>query len=180
MNNRAILEGATSLTPPSIAFSNQTENYEYCDDDGQYDEMCHEQGSEFGCEDTRSVSDVTAGVKRKSDDNNNEAVASSTIPNANNVIELFRQGMEEEQYNQLTKDEVNARPSNCDGLVVVKFEPAAKEIEECSRIGYKLQYGRSGFRPRVRAGMSHGAFRGRGAYVPADGPWPTNSQRRGE
>ena len=56
----------------------QIENYEYCDDDGQYDEMYQEQGSEFGCEDTRSVSDVTAGVKRKSDDNNNAAVASSS------------------------------------------------------------------------------------------------------
>ena len=41
----------------------QIENYEYCDDDGQYDEMYQEQGSEFGCEDTRGVSDVTAGVK---------------------------------------------------------------------------------------------------------------------
>ncbi|KAH3860277.1 hypothetical protein DPMN_023172 [Dreissena polymorpha] len=53
--------------------------------------------------------------------------------------------------------------------------PRQKEIEKCSRIGYKLQYdtgrgsfrGRSGLRPRVRAGMSHGAFRGRGSYVPA-------------
>ncbi|KAH3694896.1 hypothetical protein DPMN_082338 [Dreissena polymorpha] len=41
----------------------QIENYEYCDEDDQYDEMYQEQGSEFGGEDTRSVSDVTAGVK---------------------------------------------------------------------------------------------------------------------
>ncbi|KAH3694897.1 hypothetical protein DPMN_082339 [Dreissena polymorpha] len=64
---------------------------------------------------------------------------------------------------------------------------AAKEIKECSRLGFKLHYGtgrgsfrgRSGFRPIVRAGMSRGAFRGRCAYVPADGPWPKSSQRRG-
>ncbi|KAH3860276.1 hypothetical protein DPMN_023171 [Dreissena polymorpha] len=75
------------------------------------------------------------GVKRKSDDNKNEAFASSsrfdslskkfqTVETcdqdvdpvlANNVNELSRQGMEEEQYNLLTKDEVNARPSNCEG-----------------------------------------------------------------
>ena len=36
--------------------------------------------------------------------------------------------MEEEQYNQLTKDEVNARPSNCHGLVVVKLNQLAWDI----------------------------------------------------
>ncbi|KAH3826702.1 hypothetical protein DPMN_128612 [Dreissena polymorpha] len=99
-------------------------------------------------EDTRSVSDVTAGFKRKSDDNNNKAVASSsrfdslskkfrTVKTcdqdvdpvlANNVNELFRQGIEEEQYNQLTKDEDNARPSNCDGFFVVQLNQLVWDI----------------------------------------------------
>ncbi|KAH3695034.1 hypothetical protein DPMN_082482 [Dreissena polymorpha] len=84
---------------------------------------------------------LTSLLGLKSDNNNNEAVASSsrfdslskkfrTVETcdqdvdpvlANNVNELFRQGMEEGQYNQLTKDEINARPSNCDGLVVVNL-----------------------------------------------------------
>ncbi|VDI59943.1 Hypothetical predicted protein [Mytilus galloprovincialis] len=37
---------------------------------------------------------------------------------ANNVNELFRNGMNEEQYSDLTKDENNARPENCEGLSI--------------------------------------------------------------
>ena len=64
----------------------------------------------------------------------------------------------------------------------------AKEIEECSKIGYKLQYGsgrgqQGHFRPRggrVRGrGVSRGGFRGRGTYGTNDYQFPKNSQRRG-
>ena len=39
---------------------------------------------------------------------------------AENVNDLFRNGMNEEQYLELTKDENNARPENCEGLTVVR------------------------------------------------------------
>lgn len=38
---------------------------------------------------------------------------------ANNVTDLFRNGMDEDQYNDLTKDENTGRPENCEGLTVV-------------------------------------------------------------
>jgi len=40
---------------------------------------------------------------------------------AANMNELFRKGMEEEQYVNMVKDDVNPRPSNCEGLVTVKL-----------------------------------------------------------
>ncbi|XP_060596689.1 uncharacterized protein LOC132750691 [Ruditapes philippinarum] len=65
----------------------------------------------------------------------------------------------------------------------------AKEIEECSRIGHRLQYGpsrgsyrgRPGFRPRIRGGFSRGGFRGRGSYGTGEftQQGSKNFQRRG-
>ncbi|CAG2256275.1 unnamed protein product [Mytilus edulis] len=37
-----------------------------------------------------------------------------------NITDLFRNGMDESQYNEMIKDELNPRPGNCDGLVIVK------------------------------------------------------------
>jgi hypothetical protein len=37
----------------------------------------------------------------------------------NNITDLFRNGMNEDQYSDLIKDENNARPENCKGLKVV-------------------------------------------------------------
>ena len=39
---------------------------------------------------------------------------------AENINDLFRNGMNEDQYVELTKDENNARPENCEGLTVVR------------------------------------------------------------
>ena len=39
---------------------------------------------------------------------------------ANNVTDLFRKGIEDEQFANMLKDEKLARPANCDGLSVVK------------------------------------------------------------
>lgn len=39
---------------------------------------------------------------------------------AQNVTSLFLNGMDEEQYSDIFKDEKNARPENCEGLKVVK------------------------------------------------------------
>ncbi|XP_060587407.1 uncharacterized protein LOC132742916 [Ruditapes philippinarum] len=64
----------------------------------------------------------------------------------------------------------------------------AKEIEECSRIGHKLQYGpvrgsfrgRPGFRPRLRGTFNRTAVRGRGGYASSEYQQASkNLQRRG-
>jgi hypothetical protein len=39
---------------------------------------------------------------------------------AENVTDLFRNGMNEDQFGELTKDESNPRPENCEGLATVK------------------------------------------------------------
>jgi len=39
---------------------------------------------------------------------------------AENVTELFRNGIDEDRYSELVKDENNGRPANCDGLVVTQ------------------------------------------------------------
>ena len=39
---------------------------------------------------------------------------------AENVTDLFRNGMNEDQFGELTKDESNPRPENCEGLATMK------------------------------------------------------------
>ena len=39
---------------------------------------------------------------------------------AHNITELFRNGIDDDRYNDLIKDETNGRPANCEGLVTVK------------------------------------------------------------
>lgn len=39
---------------------------------------------------------------------------------ATNITQLFRNGISDERYNELIKDDLNARPANCEGLVVSK------------------------------------------------------------
>ncbi|CAC5387541.1 unnamed protein product [Mytilus coruscus] len=39
---------------------------------------------------------------------------------AENITDLFRNGMDESQYNEMIKDELNTRPGNCDGLTCDK------------------------------------------------------------
>jgi hypothetical protein len=39
---------------------------------------------------------------------------------AENITDLFKNGMNEDQYIELTKDENTARPKNCEGLAVVR------------------------------------------------------------
>lgn len=40
---------------------------------------------------------------------------------AYNIIELFRNGMNEEHYSEMIKDEKNSRPENCERLSVVRL-----------------------------------------------------------
>ena len=47
---------------------------------------------------------------------------------ASNITDLFRNGMDDTQYSEIVKDEVNPRPDNCDGLVVVKTNQLIWEL----------------------------------------------------
>lgn len=47
---------------------------------------------------------------------------------ASNLTELFQNGMDEEQYASLVKDENNPRPHNCEGLSTVKVNRVIWEI----------------------------------------------------
>ena len=47
---------------------------------------------------------------------------------ASNINDLFRNGMDDAQYSEIIKDEVNPRPDNCDGLLVVKTNQLIWEL----------------------------------------------------
>ncbi|ESO99302.1 hypothetical protein LOTGIDRAFT_158381 [Lottia gigantea] len=48
---------------------------------------------------------------------------------ANNINELFRQGMSDDQYDALIKDEATDRPTNCDALVTAKTNQLVWDIK---------------------------------------------------
>ena len=39
---------------------------------------------------------------------------------AQNITEMFGNGIDDDRYTEMIKDETNGRPENCDGLVTVK------------------------------------------------------------
>jgi hypothetical protein len=59
-----------------------------------------------------------------------------------NVTDLFHNGMDEEHYNELTKDDVNGRPDNCTGLTVVRTNQLVWDLiaPSTQQIDKKLQY----------------------------------------
>lgn len=95
------------------------ENYEYDDDEvvepqnkrQRVDECespsCESNNSRFASLSKRfkAVEPVCAGV---------DSILADT------VTDLFRKGMDDDQYEQLVRDEITPRPDNCDGLVTVK------------------------------------------------------------
>ena len=126
------------------SLSSRMTEYEnsYCTDEGydynNYDEY-DEQNQETHDNDNQPDQDNNEGQnsnvdKRKSDENNNSKFAAmskrfktreicgdkidDTL--AENVTDLFRNGMNEDQFLELTKDENNPRPENCEGLVQVR------------------------------------------------------------
>ena len=60
---------------------------------------------------------------------------------ATNITDLFRNGMNEDQYSDMIKDENNARPENCEGLRVVKTNQLVWDIisQEAKTIDRKMQ-----------------------------------------
>lgn len=123
-----------------------------------YDELGGDPNMSESWEDTRSMSEPTctatlfSGHKRPLDDNNHAGTSVDLDPNsrfaclakrfktvevcdkdidpvlAANMNELFRKGMEEEQYENMVKDDVYPRPSNCEGLVTVKLNQLVWDI----------------------------------------------------
>lgn len=110
---------------------NYDENEEY-----DYDDLDNEEGGKENDNAGTSTSD-TPGTNRKADDENNNTssrfytmakrfkikeVCDINVDDtlAKNVTDLFRNGMDEDQYNDLTKDENAGRPENYEGLTVVR------------------------------------------------------------
>lgn len=107
-------------------------------DDGEYDDT-HEQdvdNDDYQMYDEHEDHDQgeAPSNNRKTDENNPSKFASiskriktretlgDTIDEtlAENVTDLFRNGMNEDQFDELTKDKSNPRPENCEGLATVK------------------------------------------------------------
>ena len=61
---------------------------------------------------------------------------------AEHVTDLLHNSMDEEQYNELTKDDVNGRPEHCTGLTVVRTNQLVWDLiaPSTQQIDKKLQY----------------------------------------
>ena len=118
--------------------SSRMTDYENDLNDGEYDDT-HEQGvdnDDYQMYDEHEGQDQgeAPSNKRKADENKPSKFASiskriktrETLGDkidetlAENVTDLFRNGMNEDQFGELTKDESNPRPENCEGLATVK------------------------------------------------------------
>ncbi|KAH3782447.1 hypothetical protein DPMN_160362 [Dreissena polymorpha] len=117
------------------------ENKEQYEDYGGYGEDCIDLDGNY---DFGQAIPTQSGSKRplegSKDDNNNARIESDSRFSflakrfkgqektssdidpvlADNITDLFRKGMDDDQYNDLLKDDKLARPANCDGLAVVK------------------------------------------------------------
>lgn len=136
----------------------ECDDYEGYDDDQTYDESCN---NVQRTDDNVENSDNASG-KRKSDHLDTEVVqeSSSRFKNmskrfksrevcdvkidetlATNITDLFRNGMNEDQYSDMIKDENNARPENCEGLKIVKTNQLVWDIisQEAKTIDRKMQ-----------------------------------------
>ena len=85
-----------------------------CSSKRPYDDSCPDPNNNDTVDDSRFSSLAKRFKGQEVTDKDIDSVL------ANNVTDLFRKGMEEDQYNSLVKDEKLARPANCDGLSVVK------------------------------------------------------------
>ena len=134
----------------------QLENFDHTqydyDYDCGYDDGDYESMVDYEAHGESHGGSVSVGYKRKKDSNNNdnkdeESESSSRFASlakkfksqetcdkdvdsvlGDNVNNLFRKGMEEEQYDSMVKDEVNPRPLNCEGLVTVKLNQLVWDI----------------------------------------------------
>lgn len=95
------------------------DNEEYDDDNTVQDEQ--EPGPSGSNVDKRKADDdslFSSMTKRFKIKEVTSADVDKTL--AENITDLFRNGMDTEQYNELTKEDANARPDNCPGLSIVR------------------------------------------------------------
>ena len=140
--------------------SSRMTDYENDLNDGEYDDT-HDQdvdNDDYQMYDEHEGQDQgeAPSNKRKVDENNPSKFASmskriktrETLGDkidetlAENVTDLFRNGMNEDQFGELTKDESNPRPENCEGLATVNtnqliwdiISPQAQSVERKMQI----------------------------------------------
>ncbi|XP_045196306.2 origin recognition complex subunit 5-like [Mercenaria mercenaria] len=113
--------------------ASKVENYEQLYDD--YENFDDDEESFDDRSSERQDSDEQKKRKSDEDENNNNRFkdmakrfksTETCDVNVDSVLastgnELFLNGLDEEHYNKLTKDDLNARPENCDALTVVKM-----------------------------------------------------------
>lgn len=126
-------EQANKLNDLSARMADYENNY---DQDDDYDDDYYDQNDQQ--DNNLDLNDDNNANKRKAPDDDEQSstsrfaamakryktreVCSPPIDSvlAQNLNDLFRNGMNEDQFNELTKDEINPRPENCEGLVQVK------------------------------------------------------------
>ena len=135
-------------------------NYENDFNDGEYDDTHEQDVDNDDCQmydehEGQDQGEVPSN-KRKADENNTSKFASmskriktrETLGDkidetlAENVTDLFPNGMNDDQVGELTKDESNPRPENCEGLATVKtnqliwdiISPQAQSVERKMQI----------------------------------------------
>lgn len=110
----------------------KTSDYSYDESYEEFDPTVYLDEEEYEPPEKRMREDSTAESSAASNSRfaalankfkSEEIVADSIDPIlAKSVTDMFRKGMPEELYDKMTKDDACPRPSNCDGLVVVKLD----------------------------------------------------------
>ena len=122
-------------------------DYEYQNEEGEIDENDNQLDGLSQNDDDDD--NIQSGEKRKRDDSDmtldkvvksrfssmskrfkSKEICSAKVDEtlAANITDLFRNGMNEDQYSEMVKDENNSRPENCEGLQVVKTNQLVWDI----------------------------------------------------
>ena len=133
--NKQIME-VTSKLASYEEYEGEEFNYDHECDEGNRDFSLNE-NVQTACAESPSNPDSESMKRRAVDDENNNTCSrfksmakrfksaeacDKEIDTmlAENITELFRNGIDEERYNELVKDENNGRPINCEGLVITQ------------------------------------------------------------
>ncbi|KAH3858561.1 hypothetical protein DPMN_101189 [Dreissena polymorpha] len=110
-------------------YPGQSCDYDY-DDTDEVAEECESVKSGPCPSKMKSDSRFASMEKRfKGKEITDEAVDSALVENINDVL---KNGMDEEQYTQMVKDENIARPENCEALVTVKYNKMIRHVSKTS------------------------------------------------
>ena len=134
-NQKTQDEKIGSLTNKVNSFE---EYYEYDDQEGDDNYKNDDEVDNVERNNTQVVDKHDKGEKRKNEEESrfvtmtkrfkSKEICSDKVDEvlAKNITDVFRNGMSEEQYVDLTKDENNSRPENCEGLVWDIISPEAR------------------------------------------------------